>query len=87
LKPWGRIKFRVRRAKQSIYEPIAESEAEQQAQQYRQQKAPHFPTNIIDSDDMCVILNARATVLLNTSFYGLEQQKRIVALSSLAIWL
>jgi hypothetical protein len=43
--------------------------------------------NIIHSDDMCVIVNARATVLLNISFHGLEQQKRIVALSSLAVWL
>jgi hypothetical protein len=71
--------------KQSISELRAENARVRQARRVR--KALHFPTNILYSNDMTVILNARATVLLNMSFHCLWQQARVIELSSLALWL
>jgi hypothetical protein len=51
------------------------------------QPTPQAPLNITDSEDMLVILNARATALLNISFRDLSQPKHIVKLASLAIHL
>jgi hypothetical protein len=53
--------------------------------QQARQPISRFPDNIIESDDMVVILNARATVLLNTSFRQIRQQKQVIKLAALAL--
>jgi hypothetical protein len=53
--------------------------------QQARQPIPRFPNNIVESDDMVVILNARATVLLNASFRELRQQKQVIKLAALAL--
>jgi hypothetical protein len=68
--------------KQSFSQLKAESS---RTHQQARQPAPHFPTNIIESDDMTMILNARATVLLNVSFRDLSQSVHVVKLSALAL--
>ncbi|KAH7398794.1 hypothetical protein DE146DRAFT_504894 [Phaeosphaeria sp. MPI-PUGE-AT-0046c] len=58
-------------------------------QKQARRAAPPFPTDIIESEDMTIILNARATVLLNISFRGLDQAKNVIKLANLALslWL
>jgi hypothetical protein len=68
--------------KQSFSQLKAESS---RTHQQARQPAPHFPTNIIESDDMTMILNARATVSLNVSFRNLSQPMHIIKLSELAL--
>jgi hypothetical protein len=84
-KPWGRLAHRTNLLKQSLANLISESSSSaQQARQQARQSDYQVPLNITDSEDMLVILNARATALLNISFRNLRQPKHIVKLASLA---
>lgn len=79
--PWAKIARSARHLKQSFSQLKAESS--RSAREARQLVA-EVPLNILESDDMLVILNARATVLLNLSFRGRHQAVHVVTLSSLA---
>ncbi|KAF1916950.1 hypothetical protein BDU57DRAFT_557086 [Ampelomyces quisqualis] len=74
---WNGVK-----SEQSIVQLKRESA---RSMQQARQPIPRFPHNIIENSDMVVILNARATVLLNASFRELRQQKQIIKLAALAL--
>jgi hypothetical protein len=81
-KPWATISQPASSVGQSFVQLQAESS---HALKQARQPALDFPTHITQSEDMLVILNARATVLLNVFFRNLTQAKQIVKLSSLAL--
>jgi hypothetical protein len=83
-KPWAKIARSARHLKQSFSQLKAESS---RSAREACQPIPQFPLRILDSDDLLVILNARATVLLNISFRNRSQSRHIVTLSSLARFL
>lgn len=56
-------------------------------QKQARRTAPPYPTNIIESEDMTAILNARGTVLLNTAFRNLSHMRKVIQLANLALWL
>ncbi|KAH4010384.1 hypothetical protein JI435_155480 [Parastagonospora nodorum SN15] len=79
--PWAKIARSARHLKQSFSQLKAESS--RSAREAREPVAD-VPLNILESNDMLVILNARATVLLNFSFRGRHHSTHVVTLSSLA---
>jgi hypothetical protein len=83
-KPWDTIPRPSSSMGQSFVQLRTESS---HALQRTRQPTLDFSTHITQSEDMIVILNARATVLLNVSFRNLTQAKQIVELSSLALTL
>jgi hypothetical protein len=81
-RPWGRLARHASMLKQSFSQLRAESI---RSLHLARQPATSIPRNIIESDDMIMILNARGTALLNVSFRALSQQIHIVKLSTLAL--
>jgi hypothetical protein len=79
--PWAKVARSALHLKQSFSQLKAESS--RSAREAREPVAD-VPLNILESNDMLVILNARATVLLNFSFRGRHQSTHVVTLSSLA---
>jgi hypothetical protein len=64
-RPWGRLARHASMLKQSFSQLRAESI---RSLHLARQPATSIPRNIIESDDMIMILNARGTALLNVSF-------------------
>jgi hypothetical protein len=83
-RPWSKLARSAVRLKQSFSQLKVES---LHSAHEAQLPVPRSPLNILDSDDMLVILNSRATVLLNISFRTCIYSKRVVILASLARFL